>query len=158
MRLPGDYFAPSPKEYTDVTNFVSRLRAQIGKLRPVPASRHAAPFTFIFKVLATASHVFLPHGALRGALQVRTSPQMKFSTGALRPIQSSYRVLRKEPPLNRMKPAYVFNSIHRTRFTTSPSSRRYNTLRSAGTLSGFPGVQRSQRGVVWRMLQASSPS
>ena len=55
MRLPGKSFAPSPKEYTDVTNFVSRLRAQIGKLRPVSASRHAVPST-------------LRHGALRGAL------------------------------------------------------------------------------------------
>jgi len=69
MRLRGDSFAPSNTEYIDVTNFVSRLRAQIGKLRPVPASRHAAAFTFIFKVLATASHVFLRHGSLRGALQ-----------------------------------------------------------------------------------------
>ena len=37
LRLLGVFFDPSPDEYTDVTDFVSRLRAHIGKLRPVPA-------------------------------------------------------------------------------------------------------------------------
>jgi len=69
LRLPGEFFAPSPSECTDVTDFASRLKVHIGKLRPIPASRHAAPSTFIFKDLATTSHVFLRHGALRGALQ-----------------------------------------------------------------------------------------
>ena len=158
MPLPGKSFAPSPKEYTDVTNFVCRLRAQIGMLRPVSASRHAAhPLSFSRSWPPPRTYFYgtVPSGV---PSKLRTSAHMRFSTGALRPIQSTFRVLRKEPPLNRMKPAYVFHSRHRTRFTTSPSSRRHNTLRSAGTLSGFPGVQRSQRGVVWRMLQANSPS
>ena len=65
LQLPGEFFAPCP----DITDFVSRLRVHIGKLRPMPASRHAAPSTFIFKDLATASQVFLRHGAVREALQ-----------------------------------------------------------------------------------------
>jgi hypothetical protein len=67
-RLPEEFFALSPAEYTDVTDFVSRLRVYTGKLRSIPASRQSAPSTFIFKDLVTASHVFLRHGALRGAL------------------------------------------------------------------------------------------
>ena len=58
LRLPGELFALFPAEDTDVTDFISPLRAHIGKLRPVPASRHAVPSTFIFKDLATFSHVF----------------------------------------------------------------------------------------------------
>ena len=86
--MPGEFFAPSPEEHTDVTDFVSGLRAHIGKLRPVPAFWHAAPFTFIFKDLATDSHIFLRHGVLQ-ALYVGP---YGFSTGAIRPIQSTFRV------------------------------------------------------------------
>jgi hypothetical protein len=59
LRLPGEFFAPSPAERTDVTDFASRLRVHIGKLRPIPAPWYDALYTFIFKDLATASHVFL---------------------------------------------------------------------------------------------------
>jgi hypothetical protein len=68
LRLPGESFAPSPAKRTDVPDFVSQPRVHIGKLRPVPASQHVC-HPFIFKDLATASHVFLQHGALWGALQ-----------------------------------------------------------------------------------------
>ena len=63
LRLPGEFFAPSPSKCTDVTDFASQLRVHIGKLCPLPASQHAAPSTFIFKDLATTSHVFLRQGA-----------------------------------------------------------------------------------------------
>jgi len=85
LRLPGDFFAPSPAACT-VTDFASRLRVHIGKLRPVPASRHAAPSAFIFKDLATASYVFLRHGPLREPSKPRMSAHTGSSTGAIRPI------------------------------------------------------------------------
>jgi len=93
LRLPGEFFVPSPAECTDVTDFASRLRVHMRKLRPIPASRQAAPSTFIFKYLLTASHVFLRHGALRGALQAPLSAHTGSSTGAIRPIASRFRVL-----------------------------------------------------------------
>jgi cleavage and polyadenylation specificity factor subunit 1 len=37
LRLPAEFFAPSLAERTDVTEFASRLRVHIGKLRPVHA-------------------------------------------------------------------------------------------------------------------------
>ena len=99
LRLRGDFFAPSPVECTDVTDFVSRLRAHIGKLRPVPAYRHEAPSTFIIKALATAPHLFLRHCVLRITLQVPTSAHIRFSTGAIRPKQATLMVLRRKSPL-----------------------------------------------------------
>jgi len=53
LPLPGEFFTPSPAECTDVTDFASRLRVNIEKLRPIPAPWHAALYTFIFKNLAT---------------------------------------------------------------------------------------------------------
>jgi hypothetical protein len=69
LRKPGDFFVPSPVEYTNIPDFASRLRVHIGKLRSVLASRHAVPSTLIFKDLTTSSHVFVRQGALRVALQ-----------------------------------------------------------------------------------------
>jgi hypothetical protein len=40
-----------------------------GNFVPTPASRHVNPAYFVFKDLATASHVFLRQGPFRGALQ-----------------------------------------------------------------------------------------
>jgi hypothetical protein len=103
--LPSEFFAPSSAACTDVTDFASQLRVHIGKLRPVPASRDAAPSAFIFKDLATASHVFLWHGAFQA------------------PYVSPYRVLHrsnktyttevqgtsKTVSIDRLKPAYVLH-------------------------------------------------
>jgi hypothetical protein len=70
LQLPGEFFVPSPAECTDFTEFASWLRVHIAKLRPILASRHATPSTFIFTDLVTASHrsssVFLRQGALQG--------------------------------------------------------------------------------------------
>jgi len=81
LRLLGEFFAPFSADCTAITDFASRLRVHIGKLRPVPISKHAAPSTFIFEDLATTSQVFLRHGALRGDLQA--------------PYVGPYRVLRR---------------------------------------------------------------
>jgi len=109
LLLPGEFFTPSPSECTDVTDFAPRLKVHIGKLRPIPTSRHAAPSTLIFKDLATTSHVYLRHGPLRGAIQA--------------PYVGTYRVLHrgdktytievqgvaKTVSTDRLKPAYVLH-------------------------------------------------
>ena len=65
LRIPGEFFVPSPVECTD---FASRLRVHMGKLRPMLVFRHAMPSTFVFKNLANSSHVFVRQGALREVL------------------------------------------------------------------------------------------
>jgi cleavage and polyadenylation specificity factor subunit 1 len=50
----GKYSPPFPVECTDVTEFAPGMRVHVGKLLPVPTSRHVAPSTFIFKDLTTA--------------------------------------------------------------------------------------------------------
>ena len=93
LRLPGKFFTPSPAKYSDITNFASWLSVHIGKLRPVLASRHAAPSTFIFKDLATASHVY---GMVFSGepSKPHMSGHTGSSTGAIRPILLRFRVLR----------------------------------------------------------------
>jgi len=142
LRLSWEFFGPSPSKYADVTGFASRLSVRIGKLRPVSATRHAAPSTFISKGLATASHVFLR----QGALQV--------------PYVGPYRVLHrgdktytievqgaaKTVSTDRLKPAYV---LHVDKETVSPPAIPSGLTTRSGRRISFPDylvVQRSQRG------------
>ncbi|KAL4705767.1 hypothetical protein ACJJTC_006548 [Scirpophaga incertulas] len=41
----------------------------MSELQPVPASNHSEPFSFVFKDLATATHVFLRDDTVRRSLQ-----------------------------------------------------------------------------------------
>jgi len=138
LRLPGKVFAPSSADCTDVTDFASWLRVRIGKLRPVPASGHAAPSTFIFKDLATASHVFLRHGAPRRALQapyvglyrVLHRGDKTYTTG----VQGSEKTV----SIERLKRAYVLH-VDRIRFTAGRSFQYHDSLRATGRPSALPG-------------------
>jgi len=143
LRLPGEFFVPSPAECTDVTDFASRLRVHMGKLRPVPAFRLAAQSTFIFKDLVTASHVFLRHGVLREALQA--------------PYVGPYRVLHRSDKtytigvhgvantvfVDRLKPAYVPHVD--TDSASTPDIPSSITTRS-GRRVRFPNYVGVQRG------------
>jgi hypothetical protein len=145
LPLPAEFFASSPAECTHVTDFASRLRVNIGKVRRVPASRHTAPSTFIFKDLATASHVFLRHGALREPSKPRMSARTGSSTGAIRPIPSRFRVLAKTVSIDRLKPGYV---LHVNTESASPPAIPSSITTRSGRRVRFPdclGVQQSQR-------------
>ncbi|GBP36811.1 hypothetical protein EVAR_28152_1 [Eumeta japonica] len=50
---------------TDISDYIARLRSFVRKLQPSPASRHGERATFVYKDLATTTHVFL-----RGTLYV----------------------------------------------------------------------------------------
>ena len=159
LRLPGEYFAPSRDEYTDVTDFVSRLRAHIGNLRPAPASRHAAPTTFILKDLATASHVFLLHGALRDALQSPYVCPYEVLHRSDKTYTIDYQGSEKTVSIDHLQPAYF---LHVDTEPASPPVRPPGVKTCSGRRVRFPdflAVQRSQRvGVLWRMLHACSVS
>jgi hypothetical protein len=148
--LPGEFFAPFPAKCTDITSFASRLRVHIAKLRPVPASQHAMPSTFIFKDLATASHVFLWQGALLGALQA--------------PYLGLYRVLHRGEKtyfikvnsaattvsIDRLKPAYV---LHSDTEPASPPAIPPRVTTRSGRRVCFPdclGCSGHSGGVMWR--------
>lgn len=70
LRLPGDFFLPPENEQFDLTDYAARLRSFVNKLKPPPASRHTnSRSPFIFKDLATASHVFLRDDTVAGSLK-----------------------------------------------------------------------------------------
>lgn len=107
LRLPGEFFDPISNTTNDITDFTARLRNVVQNLRPVPTSRHGQKKTFIFKDLATATHVFIREDAVRGALQsAYTGPH-----AVLQKNEKYYTILVKNKPLtvsiDRLKPAFL---------------------------------------------------
>jgi hypothetical protein len=129
LRLPGGFLAHSPAECIDVNDFESGLRVHIGKLLPIPASRHFVPSTFIFKDLDNASNVFL----------------WKVPTGSpLSPYVGPYKVLHRgdktystevHGAATSLKPAYV---LHVNTEPASPSAIPSSITTRSGRRVGFP--------------------
>lgn len=108
LRLPGEFFGHNVANYTtDLTDFSARLKSFAEKLRPVPTQHHSANRIFVYKDLATCSHVFLREEVLRGALQpAYTGPHEVLKRGAK---NFRIRVNGKDltVSIDRLKPAYL---------------------------------------------------
>jgi hypothetical protein len=68
LRIPGELLTPS-KQPPDTSHLITQLRRNIAKLRPIPATHHTNPGTFVHKDLNTCTHDFLRHDAARLTLQ-----------------------------------------------------------------------------------------
>ncbi|GBP75971.1 Uncharacterized protein K02A2.6 [Eumeta japonica] len=69
LRLPGEFISPSPTKITDISDYIARLRSFVQKLQPFPVSRHDERTTFVYKDLATTTHVFLREDTIRSSFQ-----------------------------------------------------------------------------------------
>ncbi|CAD6997702.1 unnamed protein product [Ceratitis capitata] len=79
LRLPGEFLAPSPRRGLPPSNIAERLRSHFADLAPQPVARHGQRKTFIFKELASCSHVFVR----------RDAPHHAFTS----PYEGPYRVI-----------------------------------------------------------------
>jgi hypothetical protein len=68
LRLPGEFLADLKSEVSQSV-FAENLKTKLQLLRPVAAAHHGRSNVFIQKALATCSHVFLRHDAVRRSLQ-----------------------------------------------------------------------------------------
>lgn len=70
LRLPGEFLvSTSTRDIDNSADFVRELRQHFQELRPVSGTRHGERKIFVFKDLATATHVFVRHDAVRRPLQ-----------------------------------------------------------------------------------------
>lgn len=110
LRLPGDFFEPSTHGTTDVSEYIGRLRTLTKKIQPKPTSRHCNKTIFIYKDLATTSHVFLRDDTLRGSLQpAYTGPHAVLKRG-----DKVFKLMIKGKTvtvtIDRLKPAYILDN------------------------------------------------
>lgn len=132
LRLPGEFLEPKPvSDIVDLTLFTSRLRDIIQNLRPSPASRHiGSRSTFIFKDLATCTHVFLRDCTVGGSLKpAYTGPFEvlergdKIFTLLVNGKNTTVSIDRIKPAYTLQEPDNTFNtpSITPTNTHTSPT-------------------------------------
>lgn len=110
LRLPGEFFEHTVDSTTDITDFTARIRSFAEKLQPVPASRHNKNKIFVFKDLATSSHVFLREDTLRGSFH----PAYSGPYEVIERTSKVYKLLIKGKhvtvSIDRLKPAYILTS------------------------------------------------
>lgn len=123
LRLPGEFFAESEDQSPDCNEFVSLLRQNLKRCRPVPVTHKRSQTVFVHPDLSTVSHVFVRTDAVRSPLQ--------------RPYTGPFRVLHREAKffkldldgrednvsIDRLKPAYLpaeQEDVDGTQASTSP--------------------------------------
>ncbi|XP_028038945.1 uncharacterized protein LOC114249531 isoform X4 [Bombyx mandarina] len=125
---------------------MARLRKFVKDLRPTPASRHGGKRTFVFKDLATASHIFLRDDTLGGSLkQAYSGPHEVLQRGdkVFRIILNGKNVA---VSIDRIKPAYI---LHDSDTTHTPSpTHTYTHTDSPDTTD--PVVLDADEGVIRR--------
>ncbi|PNF43728.1 hypothetical protein B7P43_G14066 [Cryptotermes secundus] len=100
LRIPGELLTPTA-EPVDPAHLITQLRQYMARLRPIPATRHASPATFVHSDLEKCTHVFLRQGTTRRAYSHyigSTTGEKK--SGAIyqipfsgRPLQAAQRLL-----------------------------------------------------------------
>ena len=139
LRLPGEFFdsTVSAQPVQDPHTYVSRLRSTMQQLRPIPASHHTSRTPHISKDLATSTHVFIRHDAVRKSLQ----PPYDGPFEVIARADKFYTVLvnghRQTISLDRLKPAHLDSPS----FTaTAPSIATPASSTALPTTSSTPQV------------------
>lgn len=110
LRLPGEFLAPHPVRAVDNSaEFVKELRQHFETLRPVGGSRHGERKVFIFKDLATATHVFVRHDGPKKPLQRPYTGPYEVLSRTEKVFTLLMRGGRVPVTIDRLKPAYMLN-------------------------------------------------
>ena len=112
LRIPGELLRPTT-DTVEPPHLIHQLRRHMKRLRPVPATRHASPATFVHKDLKDSTHVFLRQDALRRVLEPPYSGPHKVITRTDKTFQLSVRGKPVTVSADRVKPAYAFNETER---------------------------------------------
>jgi hypothetical protein len=110
LRIPGEFLTPTT-DPVEPTHIITQLRRHMARLRPVPATRHSSPSTFVHKDLCNCTHVFLRQDAMHKALE----PPYSGPYQVLSRQEKSLNLLVRSKPItvsaDRVKPAYIFNEV-----------------------------------------------
>lgn len=148
LRLPGEFFSHETTGYTtDITDFSARMKKFAENIRPVPTQHHAKYKIFVYKDLATCSHVFLREDALRGSLQpAYTGPHEVLKRGA-KYFQVDVKNKSVTVSIDRLKPAYLLSTdpIQPSRDNLSSDSIPSDTVTPPQPHTHDPTVTRTTR-------------
>ncbi|KAJ2937652.1 hypothetical protein O0L34_g19327 [Tuta absoluta] len=137
LRLPGEFFDPPSEDIVDMSEYISRIRTFARDLRPSPASRHSGKRPcFIFKDLASSSHVFLRDDTVRGSFKPAYSGPYEVLERGDKVFKLLVNCKKVTVSVDRLKPAYILDDPDTAPHTSSstqthtPQVRRTHTQAS----------------------------
>lgn len=106
LRLPGEFFQTSPVN-SDPVSFVSQLKRNMERVRPIPDSDHSKPKIFTSHKLDTCTHVFVRRDAVKKPLQ----PPYEGPFPVIKRFEKYFSILYNNKESNiskdRLKPAFI---------------------------------------------------
>lgn len=152
LRLPGEFLHPQQDDLTDMTDYLTRIRRFASRIQPTPASRHDNKPVFVFKDLATSSHVFLREEMHRGSLTpAYTGPHEVLKRG-----DKVITIRLKNTPVtvsvDRVKPAYILHdTLHKntdsnTHTPSTPQNPPQTLQTSSDPIAEGTSVRRTRSG------------
>nr|XP_049696882.1 uncharacterized protein LOC126054627 [Helicoverpa armigera] len=156
LRLPGEFFDPQVEETVDMTDYLSRLRSIVRSLQPAPAARHNSRHkTFVFKELATATHVFLRDCTAGGGLKPAYSGPHKVLERGDKVFRLLVNGKQATVSIDRIKPAFILRdpdttsySPHNTTTQNTPLSPLSNNTPHYSPDADNRGLPSSDDGVI----------
>ena len=154
LRLPGDFFVPTPASSTldDPTNYAVRLKATMQQLHPPKVRSTSRHPIFINKDLDSSSHVFIRRDAKRTPLQPTYDGPFKVIDRSDKHFVIELSNKRKDTvSVDRLKPAYLDTSgTQLDAAPLSPTPSLLTTPTPATVDSRPPRFTSSGRRVKWR--------
>lgn len=145
LRLPGEFFNPSPTGFTDVTDFAVRLRLFMSKLAPEPASRHGQRPFYVPSSLETAEYVFLRQDAVQRPLDPPYAGPYKVIKRGKKTFKIAIQSREATVTIDRLKPAYIARDMDTTTTTTyaRPTEKKEEERKTkSGRAVRFPDYYR----------------
>ena len=161
VRLPGDFFSPSPDSAADPASYVTRLKATMQQLRATPPRVSQRP-AYVSAALSSCSHVFVRRDATKKPLQPPYDGPYKVLARADKYFTVDVNGHHQTISLDRLKPAHIEHSTNQAapaaiNCPSSPSESSTPSSTSSSTpsppfssTSALPNTStRSGRRVHW---------
>ena len=148
LRLPGEFFTPSPQPPVESTDYVSQLKSRMQQLcAPPPRSTNRR--SYIDKTLSTCTHVFIRRDSVRKPLQPPYDGPYLVVKRSDKYFTVDIRGRKDTVSLDRLKPAHLDRSDDDS-LTSSPPSQALPPAQETMPLQpSTPRVTRSGRRVHW---------
>nr|XP_033199977.1 uncharacterized protein LOC117162222 [Bombus vancouverensis nearcticus] len=107
IRLPADFFVPTKQQAN--SEFASRLKDRIEKIRPHPITRHGEKRIFVFRDLETSPYVFLRRDAIGDPFQQPYDGPYQVTERGKKTITIKINNKNVIVSIDRLKPAFLLD-------------------------------------------------
>jgi cleavage and polyadenylation specificity factor subunit 1 len=146
LSIHGELLTPNPHP-VEAVHLITQLRLHMARLRPVPATRHASPGTFVHKDLTNCIHIFLQQDATRRVLEPPYSGPYQVLSRKDKTLKLLVRGKSIIVSADRVKPAYIFNEGNSGHTTFKPATTTTTTPSEIPTPPSTTKTTRSGRHV-----------